>query len=418
MGAVKMGAAAATPRAVRSLVVESRILDPRSHRLRVAVVGAGIGGLAVARGLQSLGHDCVVYEQAKALRLSGAAVTIWPNGSAALTELRIPLEGLGQRIDRFELRSAQGRMMGAIDGVRVARRFGVPAMVIPRRRLPQRLAEGLASGSLRFAHPFRAVRLDESGATVEFENGDSATVDLVVGADGHRSAVRTAVLGGGPAEPTGWAEWQGLSQVSTRLTDGHQALLLTDKDGACGLMPAGEGRLQWWFTVPGTPDTPRPSSVVSMLRERFGSWMPPVPELLDGMSDAEVNFWPYVRHRVPRSLFVGRVVLLGDAVHAMPPTMAQGANQTLEDAMVLTAQLRSAPLSSALRGYDHARRRRVAAVSRLAARSPAQDPDAAWVRSLVVPTSLSTWFFGSLLRAVGNSLGVRTPHDGRTGKSA
>jgi FAD-dependent urate hydroxylase len=294
--------------------------------------------------------------------------------------------------------------MGALDGVRLARRFGVPAMVIPRHRLLQRLAEGMASDCLRFAHTCREVRHHKWGATLEFENGDSATVDLVIGADGYRSAVRTAVLGGGPAEPTGWAEWQGLSQISTRLTHGHESLSLTDKNGACGLMPAGEGMLQWWFAVPWAPNDPRPSSVISMLRERFGSWMPPVPELLDAVSDAEVNFWPYVRHRVPKSLVVGRVVLLGDAVHAMPPTMSQGANQTLEDAMVLTAQLRAAPLSRALRGYDRARRRRVAVVSRLAARSPAQNPDAAWVRSFVVPATLSTWFFGSLLRAVSNSL--------------
>jgi len=381
-------------------------------------VGAGIGGLAAARGLQNLGHECVVYEQAEALRLSGAAVTIWPNGSAALTELRIPPEWLGQRIDRFELRSAQGRMMGVLDGVRLARRFGVPVMVIPRRRLLQRLAEGLASDRLRFAHTCTAVRQDESGATVQFENGDSVTVDLVIGADGYRSAVRTAVLGGGPAEPTGWAEWQGLSQISTHLAHGHQSLSLTDKNGACGLMPAGEGMLQWWFVVPWAPDSPRPSSVVSMLRERFGSWMDPVPEVLDEVSDDEVNLWPYVRHRVPRSLSVGRVVLLGDAVHAMPPTLSQGANQTLEDAMVLTAQLRAAPLSSALRGYNRARRRRAAVVSRLAARSPAQDPDAAWVRSFVVPPAVSTWLFGSLLRVVSNSLGLRTLHDGRAGRSA
>jgi FAD-dependent urate hydroxylase len=141
-----------------------------------------------------------------------------------------------------------------------------------------------------------------------------------------------------------------------------------------------------------------------MLRERFGSWMSPVPDLLDAVSDDEVTFWPYVRHRVPQSLVNRRVVLLGDSAHAMPPTLGQGANQTLEDAMVLTAKLRSAPLSAALDAYDHARRRRVAAVSRMAARSPAQDTDAAWMRFVAVPTPLVTSLFGSLLRAFSNSL--------------
>ncbi len=373
------------------------------------MVGAGIAGLAVASGLHRLGIHCLVYDEAEGLRLTGAAVTVWPSGFAALARLGVPIEGLGRRIDRLETRSPAGRSLFVIDGERLSRRFGVPAMVVPRRRLLQRLAEGLPPDSLRFAHACRTVRPQAAKVSIEFDNGGSDEADLVVGGDGHRSTVRSSVFGGGPAETTGWAEWQGLSHLSIPLTDGHVSLTIIGKHGACGLMPAGDGLLQWWFATPWSSGSPRPLSVVSMLQDRFGSWISPVPDLLRSISDADVNFWPYVRHRVPKSLVAGRVVLIGDAAHAMPPTLAQGANHALDDAAVLTHALRSGPVSSALSTYDRSRRRRVTMASRLAARPPAQDTDAASAKlAAAVPASLSTWCFGSFLRMVSTSL-AKTP---------
>jgi FAD-dependent urate hydroxylase len=351
----------------------------------------------------------LVYEEAEGLRLTGAAVTVWPSGSAALARLGVRIEGLGRRLDRLETRSPAGRSMFVIDGERLNRRFGVSAMGVPRRRLLERLAEAMPPDSLRFAHACRTVRPQDGTVRIEFDNGMSDEADLVVGGDGHRSAVRSSVFGGGPAKSTGWAEWQGLSHLSLPLTDGHVSLTIIGKHGACGLMPAGDGLLQWWFATPWSSGSPRPPSVVSMLQDRFGSWMSPVPDLLRSVSDADVNFWPYVRHRVPKSLVVGRVVLIGDAAHAMPPTLAQGANSALDDAAVLTHVLRSGPVSSGLRTYDLARRRRVTLTSRLAARPPAQDPDAATAKLAgAVPPSVSTWFFGSFLRMVSTSL-AKTP---------
>jgi FAD-dependent urate hydroxylase len=142
-----------------------------------------------------------------------------------------------------------------------------------------------------------------------------------------------------------------------------------------------------------------------MLRDRFGSWMAPVPDLLEVIAAEDVHAWPYVRHQVPRSLFAGRVVLVGDAAHAVPPTLSQGANQALDDAVVLSERLRSEPVDTALGSYQRTRRWRVRAMSRLAAAPPAQDPET-WSAKLVarVPPRLATWGFGCLLRVVSNSL--------------
>ncbi len=373
--------------------------------MNAAVVGAGIGGLAAAVGLQRIGYDCVVFEEADALRLSGAGVTIWPNGAQALIRLGISIDGLGRRMDRLETRSAEGRLLYAIDGRRLADRFGVPVMMVPRRDLLERLADALAPGSVLFGRKCERVESGQFDAAVSFADHQPESAGLVVGSDGHRSAVRRSLFGDGSAQPTGWIEWQGLTAVPTSVTNGAVSVVAVEKTGACALIPAGENLTQWWFAMPNTPATRTPSSVVAMLRQRFGGWLAPVSTLLDGLSDQDANLWIYVRHRVPSSLFAHRVVLVGDAAHAMPPTLGQGANQALEDAATLSTALSLASPDAGLVAYDRARRHKSAVVSRLARRAPAQDP-AAWSTRLTarVPVGVSTWAFGSLLQAVSTVL--------------
>jgi FAD-dependent urate hydroxylase len=377
----------------------------QGRKLRIVVVGAGVAGLALAQALQESGYECLVFEEASRLRLTGTAVTMWPSGCRALGRVGVPIDGLGQRIERFETRTARGRLQSSIDGERLARRFGAPAMIVPRHRLVERLADGLAPTTIRFSHECVGVEHRAGGARVTFGTGDVFEGDVVIAADGHRSAVRRSVFGGAPAAPTGWAEFQGFTSLPTALTDGHVSTTLFGVEGSCGLMPMGDGLLQWWFAMPWQPDRPKPTSIVTMLRDRFGDWMAPVPELLEAVAAGDVHAWPYVRHEVPQSLVAGRVVLVGDAAHAVPPTLSQGANQALDDAAVLSEQLRSQPVDAALGSYQRARRWRVRVMSRLAAAPPAQDPDT-WSTKLVarVPSRLATWGLGSMLRVVSNSL--------------
>jgi 2-polyprenyl-6-methoxyphenol hydroxylase-like FAD-dependent oxidoreductase len=377
--------------------------------MSIAVVGAGIAGLATAVGLQRAGHDCVVYEEAPELRLSGAAVTLWPNGAGALVRLGVPVEGLGRRLDRLETRSADGRLLYAIDGRRLADRFGFPVSMVPRRDLVQRLADSLGPARIRFGWPCAGASPIDGAVVVHFRDRDAQRVALVVGADGHRSAVRRSVFDTDAAESTGWGEWQGLAAMRTELTDGPVAVVAVDQTGACGLLPAGRGLLQFWFALPGGREPGSNRSVLSTLRSCFGRWMEPIPMLLETLSASDMYYWPYVRHRVPRSLINSRVVLVGDAAHAMPPTLGQGANQALEDALALTTASARADTDVALATYDRARRQRVAIVSRLAPNTPAQDTTT-WSTKLsaAAPTRLSTWVLGSLLRAASTAL--RTKH--------
>jgi FAD-dependent urate hydroxylase len=147
-----------------------------------------------------------------------------------------------------------------------------------------------------------------------------------------------------------------VTAIPIEITSSRRGVMYVGPAGLCGLMPAGEGLLQWWFDRRWTPDSPLPASPVAMFKEHFGDWPEPVQAVLAAVGDDDVGFFPHYRHAVPRTWGTGCMTLVGDAAHSMPPTRAQGANQALEDAFALAAALRTGgDVADALRHYEHGR---------------------------------------------------------------
>lgn len=340
--------------------------------MRVLVIGAGIGGLAVAKGLIDAGHDVAVFEHADALRDGGAAVTVWSNGTAALGQLGVTLEDVGRPLHSLKSITDTGRLLWEADLADVTERLGSPTIETPRRLLTGKLAAALPAHALHFGRRCIAVTETPERVIVDFADGTSAEGDVLVGADGQRSVVRREVLGGSPARLTGWASWQGLTRSELPVAHGHQTVNIAGRVAHCGFIPAGNGLLHWWFDLPWREgDTPLS---LRDLRRMFAGWADPVRPLLAEVGPDDLGFFPHIRHVVPRVWGGARSTLLGDAVHAMPPAVAQAANQTLEDAWLLShrlADVEGAP-EEALRSYEQERRSRVLKVSRTAAFTSAQ----------------------------------------------
>ena len=380
--------------------------------LRVLVVGAGVGGISVARGLLRDGHDVTVFERRPEVKAGGGAVTIWPNGATALRQLGVEMDGAGQRLSALRVKTSTGRAVANLDLGAVAQRLGAQVRMVPRRVLLERLLEGFPAERIwRNARAVGVVRTQD-GVRLEFEDGSFAEGDLLIGADGLHSMVRDTV-GGQSAESTGWCSWQGLVTLPD-IAEKQIAQMFIGERGSLGLWPAGGSDMQWWFDLPWSPDFVRPGRPIDMLRSNFKGWSDSVDCVLERLTDADLTRspFPHFRHPIPRR-GQGAVTLLGDAAHTMPPTLAQGTNQALLDTMVLRKALldfakrsnglpgNTRGLSSALRRYEDARRRKVKAVS--------------WVTTLQVSRSESvlrpaamisdrfmTWALTTFLRAVSH----------------
>lgn len=368
---------------------------------RVLVVGAGVGGISVARGLLRDGHDVAVFEQRPKLTAGGGAVTIWPNGATVLGQLGVDMAGAGQLLSTVRVLTSTGRPIANLDLTVIMDRLGAPVRMVPRRVLLERLLDGFPVDRVRCGLRVAGVVDTRDGVRVDFDDGTSAEGDVVIGADGLHSTIRRAI-GVPHAKPTGWCSWQGLVSLP-EVTDERVALMMIGERGNLGLWPAGGFAVQWWFDLPWSPDFVRPERPLELIRSHFTGWSDSVDRVLAALTDEDLagSPFPHFRHPVPRA-GSGAVTLLGDAAHTMPPTLAQGTNQALLDTMVLRKALREfhhAP--NALRWYENTRRRKVKAVSWVTTQQVSRS------ESLLRPAGmisdrLMTWVLATFLRSVSH----------------
>jgi FAD-dependent urate hydroxylase len=385
---------------------------PSTRSLRVLVVGAGVGGISIARGLLRDGHDVTVFERRPDVKAGGGAVTIWSNGSTVLGQLGVDMDGAGQPLSTVRVVTATGRPVTVVDLTAIVDRLGAPVRMVPRRVLLERLLEGFPTDRIRCNARAIGVVNTRNGIRLEFEDGSSAEGDLLIGADGLHSMVR-GIVGAGPAEPTGWCSWQGLVTLP-HVADKHVAQMIIGEHGNIGLWPAGGSDVQWWFDLPWSPDFVRPGRPIDMIRSNFEGWSDSADRVLATLTDEDLarSPFPHFRHPIPRS-GRGAVTLLGDAAHTMPPTLAQGTNQALLDTMVLCKALSdfvkgangvrgsTRDLSSALRLYENTRRRKVKAVSWVTTLQVSRS-ETALRPAAMISDRFMTWALTTFLRSVSH----------------
>jgi salicylate hydroxylase len=345
-------------------------------KARVAIVGAGIGGLTLGLLLRRHGVEAEIYEQAPELREVGAAVALAANGTRVLRHLGLGDELIEVSVEPTEVvyrhwATAERAVAFPMRSV-YNDQYGAEFLGLHRMSLQSVLLNSWGSGGLHLNA--RLERLEElaDGIRLHFADGRSAEADVVVGADGVHSVVREWVTGGGPP-PTysGTSGFRGLVPIADlpSMPD-PLAIQFWLGPGAHILhYPISGGLINFLAVVPGPTTWPHSAW---MLEEppgtalaKFQGWDRAVLEMIAAVEQSPC--WGLFSLPPLQSWSRGRAVLLGDAAHAMLPHQGQGANMTVEDAFAL-AELLAGPghseLPVALRRYEVLRRARTRQLQR------------------------------------------------------
>lgn len=339
------------------------------ENLKVIIVGAGMGGLTTALAMRQAGYSVEVYDRVRALRPAGAGISLWSNGVKVLNRL-----GLGNAIAAIGGPMEQMAYCDGKTGAELTRfslsplveRVGQVPYPVARTDLQQMLLSAYGAEQVQLNKRCVAIEQTADSATAIFEDGHRAIGDVVVGADGTHSVIRTHVVG----QPTerryvGYVNWNGLVPISDDLAPANSWDIYVADGQRASVMPVGDNQFYFFLDVPlpkGTENNPE--NYRQELQGHFAGWAKPVQTLIERLDPMKTNRVEIHDIEPLKTLVKGRVALIGDAAHSTAPDLGQGGCQAMEDAWMLANYLFTTNLSvgDALQRYEESRLDRVAQI--------------------------------------------------------
>jgi salicylate hydroxylase len=346
-------------------------------RSRVAIIGAGMGGLSLGLALQERGIQADVFEQASELTEIGAAIALSANSIREFARL-----GLDGRLAADSTIPTELIYRHWQDGSRIAahpvrednwyeKRFGGPYFGIHRADIQKTLSGAFGTEHLHLGCRLVNIVHERDSVVLEFANGRVERADLVVGADGVRSTVRRFITGADDAVYSGTSAFRGIVPVENlpSLPDPHAIQFWMGQDGhMLHYAIGGNGEHVNFFAVVEAPKIwLNPGSVVDVPEDipvaSFRGWHPAMTEMINAASSP--IRWALFTVRPLLRWYRDRVVILGDAAHGMLPHHGQGANTSIEDAFALAALLADGDdLETTFSRYQGLRRTRTRKIQR------------------------------------------------------
>lgn len=325
---------------------------------RVLIAGAGIGGLSVAAALRKVGIDAELFEQAPELREVGAGVGLWSNAVASLDQLGAgnDIRGATLAVRSMVAARPDGTALTTVRLDDLGAEFAEACCrIAPRATLLAALARQVPAERVNTGDGVEAAESNGAFVHIRLKSGWMQEGDLLVGADGLHSIVRSMVVGRDRIRYSGQTCFRGLAPMPPpnprELREIHGA-------GQRGAVCPVDARQVYWWVAHNAPlnEIVAPERRKALLLERYGGWPFGLPEAIAATPDGGILQNDLVDRKSARRYARGRVVLVGDAAHPTTPNLGQGANMAIDDAVVLARALRDEDsLPAALARYERER---------------------------------------------------------------
>lgn len=368
---------------------------------KALIIGGGIAGPTLAVALRRIGMEVEVFEQLPAdADQRGSWINFQANGLDALRSIGLEgwVDDIGYPVDTMSFVNGKGRLLGQMP-MAFRRPDGLTSLVTPRADLFIALADAARHHGVSVHHGKRMIDAvtTETGVTARFEDGSQATGDILIGADGIHSRIRTII------DPTAPAP----RYVPVLNTGEYIPHFTVDAPPQDFRMQFGtKGFFAWmntpdggtiWFANPPMKDEPARGQLSGMTDDQWRTWL---HELMDGdagpasriidATPGPLQGWATYDMPVVKKWHDGeRMVIIGDAAHATSPAAGQGASMSLEDAVILAQCLRDCPTpASAFRTFQALRQERVEKIVEIGHRSSsdkAAGPIVRIIRDLILP---------------------------------
>ncbi|PTH19376.1 FAD-dependent monooxygenase [Staphylococcus auricularis] len=327
--------------------------------MKIAIVGAGIGGLTAAALLHEQGHEVKVFEKNPQIKAIGAGIGIGNNVLEKLEnhDLAKGIKNVGQLVRELEIRDHKDTLLSGIQFKK-----NTVNLTMKRQDLIEVIQSYVPDDAIYLDHLVTQVDNGDLKVTLHFSAQESETFDLCLGADGLHSEVRNQVTKDAKVQYQGYTVFRGMVEDMPFKAD-QVATEYWGRKGRVGIVPLLNNQAYWFIAINAKErDLTVQSYGKPHLQARFNHYPEQVRAVLDKQSETDILHHDMYDLKPLKTFVYQRTILLGDAAHATTPNMGQGAGQAMEDAIVLSQCLASYDFQQALERYDKLRVKHTAKV--------------------------------------------------------
>ncbi|WP_246206735.1 FAD-dependent monooxygenase [Virgibacillus ihumii] len=321
----------------------------------IAIVGGGIGGLALAAGLRKIGMDVHVFEQARSFKPLGAGLGLGSNAMLALDRMGIAEDVVkaGMPLKEQQFLNGDLKVMNKIDFSLLKKKFDEETITIHRAHLHEALFRAVDGSNFHFDKQVIDFEQYDDSVALTFQDNTKHNFDYVVAADGIHSIFRQNLMPSSVPRYAGYTCWRGIAKNKGDVPL-HISSEAWSKQGRFGWAPLHNGDVYWFACVNAVENDEHYASLnKNETASLFSHFSPVVARLISESEDAYFLHHDLYDIKPLESFVYDRVILLGDAAHTTTPNMGQGAGQAIEDAYELMLAIdNESSMTAALSRYD------------------------------------------------------------------